>query len=111
MNKLIGKPQRPIACETIKEITTQDGSRRIELWRATFASTGHDVVVFYVDYFNDFKLRDRWAYDDLSGALDKYYDLIESCYKYGQNLHRVSIYENTFTLSIYFTLQRVIMYS
>lgn len=89
MNKLIGKPQRPIACETIKEVTTQDGSRRIELWRATFASTGHDVVVFYVDFFHAYKLQDRWCYDDLSNALDKYYDLIESGYKYGHNLQRM----------------------
>lgn len=88
MNQLIGKKDRPISTETIKEVVTKDGSRRIELWRAVFVSYGHDVAVFYVDLFTEGKLIDRWLFEDLSGALDKYYDLIESAYKTGSQLQR-----------------------
>lgn len=89
MNQLIGRRDRPISCDTIKEVTTQDGSRRIELWRATFAGVGHNVAMYYLDLHTHSFLDNRWVFDDLSDALDKYYDLIQGAYKYGHAVSRV----------------------
>jgi len=74
----------------IKDTATEEGSN-IKLWRETQYKGNGLETVFFVDLRDQNGLIMRQPYPNLNEALDKYYSLVGSALKYGQELHRVRV--------------------
>ena len=76
--------------DIIKDTVTEEG-HSIKLYRETQYKSGGLETVFYVDVRENGYLILREPYPSLDQGLDKYYSMISSALKYGQELHRVRL--------------------